>query len=418
MMFPAAGKPVLTSILVCLLLASMVSAQTALPEAVSDPLVFPVSEDEPAWLSLERGKRLFNDKDFGAAFMAFELAVISRRETFQGAALRLTQVMESPTAKESGDSIRRMLEAFASEEFLQRDYAAMVAASQGSMRRLLTTMLKFKISDSHRAFLTVILQVLEYRPESAMEDSVAELERLVSLLIRYPEAEYWKGRVFMVEGELGLAEFQFRRADDWRASLENPGERSTILYSLLELYEARGNMMSWEETIGLLRADDQIEQDPFLRDAMISTLRNPGFDRFMLLYRIEPTGSLNANRRWSEFLLDRGRSNADLYAAVAVNMVLTRAITMLRVRDTSYTWSGLNDFLDRANNRPELVSYLDEQDLNRMLLVLADSLYIASARQNAQFLWGTVANSGVMPHSAVALARLRNPDTAVRRNLP
>ena len=408
MMFPDARKTVVQTLLACLVLAATLHAQPAMATA----------GDEPAWLSLERGKRLFNDKDFGAAFMAFELAVISRRESFQTAALRLGKVMESTTAKESGDSIRRILAAFAAEEFILRDYAAMVAASQGSMRRLLTTMMGQKISDSHRAFITVILQVLEYRPESAMEDSAAVLGRLVDLLARYPEAEYWKGRVFMVEGELGLAEFQFRRADDWRESLENPGERSTILYSLLDLYEVRSDMVTWEETIRILRADDQIEQDPFMSDAMISTLRNPGFDRFMLLYRIEPTGSLDANRRWSEFLLERGRINADLYAAVAVNMVLTRAISMLRVRDPSYTWAGLEDFINRADARSEVVAYLREHDLNRMLLVLADALYVASARQNAQTLWRSVSASSVLPHSSIANARLRNPDSAVRRTTP
>ncbi|MFH2112970.1 MAG: hypothetical protein ABIJ86_00520, partial [Spirochaetota bacterium] len=405
MIFPEVRNTVVPAILACFMLVSALHAQPNLPGVV----------DEPAWLSLERGKRLFNDKDFGAALMAFELAVISRRETFQTAAQRLEQVMASTTVKESGDSIRRILAAFADEEFIQRDYAAMVSASQSSLRRLLVTMMGQKISDSHRAFLTVILQVLEYRPESAMEDSAVVLGRLVGLLARYPEAEYWKGRVFMVEGELGLAEFQFRRADGWRESLENPGERSTILYSLLDLYEARSDMVAWEETIRILRVDDQMEQDPFLRDAMTGTLRNPGFDRFMLLYRIEPTGSLDANRRWSEFLLERGRSNADLYAAVAVNMVLTRAISMLRVRDPSYTWSGLEDFLDKANTRSEVALYLREHDLNRMLLVLADALYVAGARKNAQALWRSVSQSGVLPHSSVADARLRNPDSAVRR---
>jgi hypothetical protein len=408
MMFHEARKTVIPAILACCMLVSSLHGQPAMSGLA----------EEPAWLSLERGKRLFTDKDFGAAFMAFELAVISRREAFQTAALRLKQVMDSPTAKESGDSIRRILAAFAAEEFILRDYAAMVTASQGSMQRLLTTMMSQKISDSHRAFITVILQVLDYRPESAMEDSAAVLGRLVGLLARYPEAEYWKGRVFMVEGELGLAEFQFRRADDWRESLENPGERSTILYSLLDLYEARSDMVAWEETIRILRADDQIEKDPFLRDAMISTLRNPGFDRFMLLYRIDATGSLDANRRWSEFLLERGRINADLYAAVAVNMVLTRAISLMRVRDPSYTWTGLEDFRERASVRAEVTAYLREHDLNRMLLVLADALYVATARQNAQILWQSVSVSGVLPHSTVAAERLRNPDSAVRRAIP
>lgn len=408
MIFPEARKTIIPAILACFMLGAASHSQPFTTTA----------SGEPAWLSLERGKRLYNDKDFGSALMAFELAVITRREVFQSATQRLNHVMATPMVKSAGDSIRRILGSFANEDFIQRDYAVMVAASQGSLRRLLTTMLSQRISDSHRAFITVILQVLEYRPESAIGDSAAQLVRQVELLSRYPEAEYWKGKVFMVEGELGLAEFQFRRADDWRESLENPDERSTILYSLLDLYEARGNIVAWEETIWILRADDQIEQDPFLRDAMINTLRNPGFDRFMLLYRMEATGSLDANRRWAEFLLERGRPNADLYAAAAVNMVLTRAISMLGSRDASYTWAGLEDFLERAYRRTEVVRYLHEHDLYRMLLVLADALYVATARQNAVVLWRSIAASELLPHASVAAARLRNPDSAVRRTMP
>jgi hypothetical protein len=311
-----------------------------------------------------------------------------------------------------------MLAAFAAEDFLERDYAAMVQASRGSLKRLLAAASSQKISDSHRAFVSVLLQVLEYKPEAALQDSATILAGLVSKLARYPEAEYWKGRVFMVEGELGLAEFQFRRADDWRESLENPGERFTILYSLLDLYEARADMVAWEETIHLLRADDLIETDPFLRDAMMNTLRNAGLDRFMLLYRVEPTGSLEANRLWAEFLLERGRRNADLYAAVSVNMVLSRAITMLRNRDSSYMWAGLADFIEKANKRSDVLAYLKEQDLNRMLLILADALYVAAARPFAVVLWRYVSASEVLPYATIAAARLRNPDTAVRRTLP
>jgi tetratricopeptide (TPR) repeat protein len=375
-------------------------------------------DDEPAWLSLERGKRLFQERAFSEALIAFERAISRRRNDFTAAEVRLGQVLDTRVARSAGDSISALLTLFAGEDFIHKDYAGIVQAAGGSTRRLLTALLRHKISDSHRALVQVILAVLEYRSDGVLDDSIRTLRELVGLLKRYPEAEFWKGRIFMVEGELGLAELQFRRADDWRESLEIPGERSTILYALLDLYEVMENLPAWEATIAVLRADDRIEQDPFLREAMISTLRNAGFDRFMLLYRLEPVGSLDANRRWAEFMLERGRRNADLYAAVAANMLLTRAIAMIQARDRNYTWAGLADFMQRIQSRADIMGYLNEQQFYPILMTLSDALFVANARQFALPLWRIISRSALRPYDRLAADRLVNPQSAVRRMAP
>jgi len=375
-------------------------------------------DGEPAWLSLERGKRAFGDKDFGEAIMQFDSAIAVRRGTFTTAAGRLDQALEAKAAVTAGDSIRNVLAAFAAEDFLQRDYVRLAAGRPATSKSFLEALRRERISDSHRAFIEVLLVVLEYRPMEAMNDSISTLRNRVRLLITYPEAEYWKGRVFFVEGELSLAELQYKRAYSMIPSLEIPDELYTILYSMAELYDAHSDFVAWENVMkGIVESNDK-DIDAFLREAMMATLLDDGFNRFMTLYRLKPSYSLDANAELASFYLERGRAPALMHAAVAVNMALTRAIAMLELKDRNYSWTSLEEFLQMSAQRKDIAAHLEEAGLPRMLLILADSLYVAGGRSAATMLWNAVNTFQVAPYSAVARARLLNPASAVRRAAP
>lgn len=397
-------------------ICSMAIFLSALPLCSAQPL--PPGSGEPAWLSLERGKRAFGDKDFGEAIMQFDSAIAVRRGTFTTAAGRLDQALEAKAASAAGDSIKNVLAAFAAEDFLQRDYVRLAAGRASTSKPFLEALRRERISDSHRAFIEVLLLVLEYRPMESMNDSISTLRNRVRLLVTYPEAEYWKGRVFFVEGELALAELQYKRAYSMIPSLEIPDELYTILYSMAELYDAHSDFVAWENVLkGIVDSNDK-EIDAFLREAMMATLLDDGFNRFMTLYRIRPSYSLDANAALASFYLERGRAAALMHAAVAVNMTLTRAIAMIELKDRNYSWKSLEDFLSVAARRKDLAAHLQEAGLPRQLLTLADALYVAGGRSAAVMLWNAVYSLETAPYSAVALVRLANPASAVRRAAP
>jgi len=373
---------------------------------------------EPAWLSLERGKRAFADKDFGAAIVQFDQAIALRRTSFNLAASRLDQALQNKAAKSGGDSIRGVLAAFAAEDFIQRDYDKLSAGRAADSRPLLETLLRERLSDSHRAFIDVLLLALEYTSVEEFADSIGTLKARVQLLARYPEAEYWKGRVFFIEGELSLAEIQYKRAYDMSPSLEIPSEIHTILYSMADLYHARSDFVAWENVMKTIVSANDGVIDQYLRDAMMSTLKDDGFDRFMTLYRLEPSYSLKANAELASFYLERGRAAAAIHAAIAVNMTLTSALATIAARDRDFSWKGLQGFLADAAKRKDLKAYMADSGLQRLLLTLADSLYIEGARASANYLWKAVASLETAPYSAVALSRLREPASAVRRSAP
>lgn len=369
-------------------------------------------DTEQAWLSLELGKRAFNDKDFGAALVYFDSAIMSRRTIFETASSRLDQIKKLKEAK-SG-SIKKCLEAFAEGDFIQRDYLAIVKGRSIFSEALLKDLKKERISDSHRAFIDILLEVSEYHPLDKLNDSIAELSRRVFLLIRYPEAEYWKGRVFFLEGELSLAETQYERAFTMLESLDVKEDQYTILYALTELYETRGNRTAWETVLQKITTELDKNIDNYLKKAMEASLLESGFDRFMTLYRFEPSYSLQANSSLAFYYLENGRAQSLQHAAIAVNMILSKAISMINSKDTDYTWAGLDDFIKRSNT-VQIQAFLNENDFFKCLLCLADSLYIAGSRVAALYLWRNIALSEKKPYSVIALQRIASPASVIKK---
>ncbi|HAE21469.1 MAG TPA: hypothetical protein DCG47_03975 [Spirochaetaceae bacterium] len=380
-------------------------------------------EGQPAWLHLEQGKQAYARKDFGPALVSFDRAISTRRIAFSAASARLSFSLEAKAARKAAGSLQALLDAFAAEDFLQREYQAIVKAAGASYRQRFLALKEQRISDSHRALIEVLLLVLEYKPLESLKDSLDTLGSTLRALANYPEAELWKGRVFLIEGELAIAERQLLRAFDMREALDIPEESYSILYELAELYALRGDALNdWERIMDRIvqdeRSGDGTRIEASLQNAMRATLLSQGIDRFLTLYRLEPGFTLRANKALAEYYLERGRPHALIRSAIAVNMILTRAIALLRQRDVDYVWSSLDDFLARAGAQAAVRDYIDAQELERMLLVLADALYVANARQHAQSLWTSLAAYAGAPYASLARQRLVDPTGAVRRAAP
>jgi hypothetical protein len=402
--------------LLCLLLPGSFGAraQSVLPQPW---------EGQPAWLHLEQGKQAYARKDFGSALVSFDRAISTRRVAFSAASARLSFSLEAKAARGAAGSIQALLDAFAAEDFLQKEYQAIVKTAGASYRQRFLLLKERRISDSHRALIEVLLLLLEYKPLESLKDSLDALGSALKTLAGYPEAELWKGRVFLIEGELAIAERQLLRAFDMREALDIPDESYSILYELAELYALRGDALNdWERTMDRIvqdeRSGDGTRIEASLQNAMRATLLSQGADRFLTLYRLEPGFTLRANKALAEYYLERGRPHALIRSAIAVNMILTRAIALLRQRDVDYVWLGMDDFLARAASQATVRDYLEAQDLERTLLVMADALYVANARQHAQSLWASLASYAKAPFAPIARQRLTDPSGAVRRAAP
>ncbi|HPD80168.1 MAG TPA: hypothetical protein P5519_01640 [Spirochaetia bacterium] len=375
------------------------------------------AQSKPIWLVFEEGKQFFYKKQFGEALRSFEEAINQRKEIIAWALERLRYAQKSPLKKKTGDSISKLLTEFAKLDFTDVDYTAYQKQSNGDMRVLIAILKRQRLSDYHRALLDALSVAYDFRPIEYYADSFARMERELDVLQYYPEAEFWKGRVFMVEGELSIAEKQFLRAFDMRGSLEIPADQYSILYTLSEVYKLQNNMLAWYNTMQRILFDDPVAgtppMDPYLKEAMLATLRNQGFDKFMILYRLKSGFSLTANIEIGEYILRKGAPNAELHLAIAANMIITEVITMYQKENPDYKYTTIADFFEQVSKNREISEYLTTSRIYSVLLNLGDALYVLGQPTFAIPIWSALVNYAPSPWSGTARERLKNPLTAM-----
>ncbi len=371
------------------------------------------AQSKPIWLIFEEGKQSFYKKQFGEALLSFEEAINKRKEIIAWALDRLRYAQKSPIKKKTGDSISKLLAEFAKLDFTDVDYTAYQKQSNGDMRVLITILKRQRLSDYHRALLDALSVAYDFRPIEYYADSFARMERELDVLQYYPEAEFWKGKVFMIEGELSIAEKQFLRAFDMRGSLEIPADQYSILYTLAEVYKLQNNMQAWYNTMQRILFDDPVAgtppMDPYLKEAMMATLKNQGFDKFMILYRLKSGFSLRANIEMGEYILKKGAPNAELYLAIAANMIITEVIAMYQKKNPDYKYSTLADFFEQVSKSREIAEYLATSRIYSVLLNLGDALYLLGQPTFAIPIWSVLVTYAPSPWAGTARERLKNP---------
>ncbi|MDR2102916.1 MAG: hypothetical protein LBP42_02310, partial [Treponema sp.] len=165
-----------------------------------------VQAERPYWFSLEQGKHFFRNGAYGEALTAFEEARQERRSVYTRMERALVELFSLPEVRRLGDSLDQV------EGYLADHYQPNAAAA---------------------------LEELYYRVSKAsLGDSINRALEQLGLLKNYPEAEYWIGEVYRVEGELTIALRQYQKAHEQRAFLENPGFDIEILYRIVDIHKA------------------------------------------------------------------------------------------------------------------------------------------------------------------------------------
>ena len=366
---------------------------------------------DESWLRFQSGKRLFEERRFGEALNAFEDAAALRRDRFAWAQGRLDGVLSGEEARAAKDYLPALVDSLAKRDLIERDYAQVKKASGGSLRREAELLRQRRLSDGFAGFLDALVLVLDHRPAESLGGSIAKLRSAAAELSSYPEAEYWIGRVYLAEGELRLAELQFRKAYDQRESLDIPEDRFQILDALAGVYRDGGKWRDYEESLKEIVAADPAfsEKSRFFRDAMERSVRRDGIDKFMTLYRVEGGAWTKAGAELGSFYLANGRPQALVHLALAANGLLARCIERVREREPSYAYTSLRELLGRIDADRELRRYAEEAKLYRCLYELGEALAAEGERDSARGIWAALAGRDTAApwdrRSAEALAR-------------
>ncbi|MDR0464880.1 MAG: hypothetical protein LBG94_07190 [Treponema sp.] len=366
----------------------------------------------PWWLSLEYGKQRFRSGDYGNALLFFEDARRDRRAMYEQMERDLINLLSIGEVRRIGDSLDRV------EQYsYERRYTAASAA----------------------------FEELYYRiPKTSLNNSASAALGAIGKLKDYPEAEYWIGEVYRVEGELPLALSQYRRAFAMRENLEDSGFGTTLQYKIAGVLKTRMEYNEMERTLlSIITSLDTLwvnasinntngsgtsipyaqASASFARVAMTRTLETDGVDRFLEMYRYNNSAVEQAHRLLGFHYVVAGRPSAQdhlMFAFLIQNTVIIEEL-MRRQFDFRFTTvpenrenqaRNLVELSEIINRNPVLVSYIEEVEYYKTAYYLAASLYRNGRTSAALNLWSFLA---AQPRAGEwygrAINQLRNPHT-------
>jgi len=334
------------------------------------------SASDLAWQHYEDAQQAFDEHRFDVALTDWQDAAAERKDRFVQASSAIERALALPEAANAWDRVDLLVERLASKEFGAREFALIREAAAGSPRREMESLHLKTQSPDFANFTSAWLAIEELRGAAAINNSLKTLKTLALELQSYPEAEFGIGKVFNVEGELALAELQYRKALDAAASLEVPDDRLEIVMALAGVHKSKGDWKSYEDDLRLALADSVIfsPQDDFMRTAMERALDLEGFDTMVSLYPVHEPKIIGPASALGEFFLRNGRSQATISLALAADAMITQVMERLRINEPGSDYSSLSALADRIAARREVAEWCDAKGLWKYLYYLGESL--------------------------------------------
>lgn len=220
----------------------------------------------------------------------------------------------------------------------------------------------------------------------------SELGRGVAEDTPKPEAEFWIGYIFELEGELELAERQYLRALERKNHLYSPEDAYTILYRLAFLYEMMYKYGSYEATLtqvldmSLEEQSGEISSDR--GELMYSLLEREGLNRVLLLYRSGAEIGQVAFRRLGKFYYQTGRYRESIVVLLdSLVISVSTLIEHIREHNREYEFISLETLLFEIEGSKLFSSYLSESGFSENLYYLAASLFAQGEVRRSREVW-------------------------------
>ncbi|MDR2111262.1 MAG: hypothetical protein LBP32_08125 [Spirochaetaceae bacterium] len=315
--------------------------------------------EEPYWFSLEQGKQYFRNGAYGEALLAFDTARRNRRAMYTRMERDFIDLLSIPEVRRLGDALDRV---------------------------------ETYILERNRVNAAAALEELYYRtPREALGNSALRALEWFDRLKNYPEAEYWIGETYRVEGELGIALGQYQRALDHRDLLENSGFDAEILYRMAGIHRVRRNYPEMENRLLEILERDTLwagDSRSFVKNAMVRTLENNGIDRFLTLYRYDNPVTERAHRILGFFYYTTGRHSRAaehlMFSFLIQNSAIIEEIIRYRF---DFTFTTMNNLMNELNRRPGLSTYLADVEYYKTIYYLAAALYGGGKAIPSRELW-------------------------------
>ncbi|MDR2601385.1 MAG: hypothetical protein LBC53_02890 [Spirochaetaceae bacterium] len=322
------------------------------------------TEARPFWYVLEEGKRNFGKGEYGAALLDFEDARNARLAMYTRMEQDMIDVLSISEVRRYKDDL---------------------------------TLVENYIKERGQFRAGEALNELYYRVgKENLKNSVNNVLQTLKTLKAYPEADYWIGETYRMEGELAISEKQYRKALQNRNLMESPALVLEIEYKLALILKEMGRFQEMEECYDEIFKKDALwrESERFVRGAMTRTLKTDGVNAFLVMYRYKNSQTEHAHREAGFYYINSGRHEKALDHLMFAFLIQNSTIIEEVIRKQfDYTFTNLNDLQTALERKKELKNYMQTVEYYRTLYSLALALYATGEEKPAREIWAFTAGA-------------------------
>jgi tetratricopeptide (TPR) repeat protein len=247
----------------------------------------------------------------------------------------------------------------------------------------------------NKAFWMIFEQGNTLMERNEFGEALKAYKEAIAVAGVFPEAEIAIGDIYAEEGELDLAKAQYEKAYNQRNAFSVPASKYDALYRLASVYENQEYYKLMEDSLLRIVADDlRFADQPssHLRTQIEKNYFEKGLDHVLVLYRFDEPFSAAAHSKLGWFYYKTGRFALSVtHYLYAVIYRASEIANYLRDRDIEFEFSTLEELLNTAQGRRELLKYIAEKDLFRDLYYLAGSTYADGYPQHSLGMWKLIA---------------------------
>jgi tetratricopeptide (TPR) repeat protein len=337
------------------------------------------------WYTLERGKDMFRHGDYDAALITFDDARRQRKAMYERLERYLIDFLSIREVRRVGDSL----------DLIER-----------------------YIKDRSYTNAGEALSELYYRiPRESLNNSASAALNALGTLKDYPEAEYWIGETYLIEGELSLAQSQFQKAFALKGTLNHPGFATDLLYKIAAILKIRQEYNEMVRVLDSILTADNLWSGTnsgnatFEKQSLTRTLENSGINRFLTLYRYRSIETVEAHRLLGSYYYTSGRhSKAQehfMFAFLVQNTVIIDEVIRNRF---DFTFTTLEALASEISRYPLLAEYAEKNEYFKTAYYLAASLYGNGKTASAREIWNfLLAQNSAGEWQSRSLAQIRSP---------
>jgi len=210
----------------------------------------------------------------------------------------------------------------------------------------------------------------------------------------FPEAEILIGDVFSAEGNKDLAIRQYEKALGMSKQLYVLNDKYRILYKLADIYSDE-NQHNYESTLKEIVYDDEMYLSAVQTQSgtqFITTLRNSGLDKLVILYRLKSYFSLEAHSMLGRlYFLQEDFESSTLHLIFSTVTVISRCIEELQFYDPDFIYTDGVELFERTARYSAVQAYIKKTELYENLYLLGKVMVeLDSESDFVREVWETV----------------------------